>query len=225
MPPFELLETLLWRPGHGYALLARHLRRMSDSAEYFGFKYSRAQALARLRAAAGKFPAHSQRVRLLLNRVGTIRIEYAGLQGGTGFQPVQAPAGGRCHSKAATTWKVALAKKPVNSSDLFLFHKTTRRAVYEAALRQHPNCDDALLFNERGELTESCFANIVVVRRGRWLTPPLACGLLAGTQRAELLARGKLIERTLRVDELKKSDQILLINSVRGIIETSSRDK
>jgi len=50
-------------------------------------------------------------------------------------------------------------------------------------------------------------------------------GLLAGTRRAELLALGKLNEAVIRVKDLKKNDRILLINSVRGIIETSLWDK
>jgi para-aminobenzoate synthetase/4-amino-4-deoxychorismate lyase len=118
-------------------------------------------------------------------------------------------------------WKIALAKQPVTSSDCLLYHKTTRRAVYEAALNGHPDCNDVILFNECGELTESCYANLVVVRRNRWLTPPVSCGLLAGTLRAELLAQGKLIEKVLRVSDLKNTDRILLINSVRGVIETT----
>ncbi len=200
-PHFDLLETLRWEPGHGYELLSRHLRRMADSAKYFGFDFRRVQVLARLRAATNKFSATPQRIRLLLDRTGQIRIEATPLP----------------HPKV---WKIALAHNPVDSSDRFLFHKTTRRAVYEAARQQQPGCDDVILFNECGELTESCFANLVVVRRGRWLTPPVACGLLAGTLRAKLLAKGKLIEKVLRVSDLKKSDHILLINSVRGIIST-----
>ncbi len=206
VPPFELLETMLWRPSRGYALLARHLRRLCGSAEYFGFPFSRQQVLRELHRAAGRFPCHDQRVRLLLDRAGRIRVEATRLP-------------------EAKVWNIALARKPVSSTDRFLFHKTTHRATYDAALRRQPGCDDMLLFNERGELTESCFANIVVVRRGRWLTPPVACGLLAGTQRAELLARGKLKEVVIRVKDLQKSDRILLINSVRGIIETSLRDQ
>ena len=140
-------------------------------------------------------------MRLLLDRAGQVRIEATRLP-------------------EAKVWTIALARQPVQSADPFLFHKTTRRSVYEAALRQRPGCADVLLFNERGELTEACYANVVVLRRGRWLTPPVACGLLAGTQRAEMVKHGRLKEQLLRVADLRTSDRILLINSVRGIIET-----
>ena len=37
MPGFDLLETMLWKPGESFALLDLHLQRLTRSAEYFGF--------------------------------------------------------------------------------------------------------------------------------------------------------------------------------------------
>ena len=61
-------------------------------------------------------------------------------------------------------------------------------------------------------------ANLVVRIGDRWLTPPVECGLLPGTFRAELLARGELEEARLRPEELESADEIWLINSLRGWI-------
>ena len=47
-----------------------------------------------------------------------------------------------------------------------------------------------MLWNERGEVTESTIANVVVEIDGVRYTPPLACGLLGGTFRGELLGVG-----------------------------------
>ena len=44
----------------------------------------------------------------------------------------------------------------------FLYHKTTRRQVYERALKAVPGCDDVLLVNDENEVTESTIANVVV---------------------------------------------------------------
>jgi para-aminobenzoate synthetase/4-amino-4-deoxychorismate lyase len=98
---------------------------------------------------------------------------------------------------------------------VFLYHKTTHRRIYEAAQQSCPGCDDVLLWNERGELTESCVANIVVERDGVLLTPPVDSGLLAGTFRAWLLSQGKIQEQVLKVVDLEKCSKIFLINSVR----------
>jgi para-aminobenzoate synthetase/4-amino-4-deoxychorismate lyase len=72
-----------------------------------------------------------------------------------------------------------------------------------------------LLVNERGELTESTVANLVVRLDGVLWTPPLECGLLPGVLRAHLLARGEIRERVLRPEDLADAEEIWLINSVR----------
>ena len=78
----------------------------------------------------------------------------------------------------------------MDSSYLFLYHKTTNRKVYEAAKAACPGYDDVLLFNEQDEVTESTIANVAVEIAGKLYTPPLTCGLLPGTLRADLLYQG-----------------------------------
>jgi para-aminobenzoate synthetase/4-amino-4-deoxychorismate lyase len=110
---------------------------------------------------------------------------------------------------------LALAKEPVNSQDVFLYHKTTNRSVYEKAKADFPDADDVLLFNERGEITESCIANVVLELNGRRVTPPVSCGLLAGSLRDRLLESGEIEERVVMLDDLRCAEAIWLINSVR----------
>jgi para-aminobenzoate synthetase/4-amino-4-deoxychorismate lyase len=73
-----------------------------------------------------------------------------------------------------------------------------------------------LLYNEKGEITESTIANVAVEMDGTLYTPPVSCGLLAGTFRAHLLQLGELIERPILVEEALRSHRVLLMNSVRG---------
>jgi para-aminobenzoate synthetase/4-amino-4-deoxychorismate lyase len=112
--------------------------------------------------------------------------------------------------------RVALAAEPVDPADPFLYHKTTHRRLYEQALAARPGYDDVLLWNPRGELTESTRANLVVQLDGRLYTPPVTCGLLPGVLRAALLAAGVLHERVLTPADLARSEGVWLINSVRG---------
>jgi para-aminobenzoate synthetase / 4-amino-4-deoxychorismate lyase len=196
-PVFELLETLAWRPAGGYRLLDRHLERLLDSAAYFGFALSRRQALTLLESATSRWN-EPRRVRLTVSRNGALDLSSMPLT------PVPEPV------------RLALAAGPVDSSDPFLFHKTTHRAVYARARAERPGADDVLLWNERGELTESTIANLVVELDGGLVTPPLTCGLLAGSERAELLARGEIDERVLRTGDLRRCRAIYLVNSVRG---------
>ena len=121
----------------------------------------------------------------------------------------------RTAAGASNALKVSLAKQPVNSNNIFLYHKTTYRSVYEDAKKDFSECDDVLLFNERGELTEFTIGNLVVEMDGKLYTPPISCGLLAGTFREYLIETGQVEERVIRVDEIEKCEKVFLVNSVR----------
>ncbi len=178
---FQLFESILLEDGE-YFLLPEHLKRLRESAEYFGFKFPMDEINdALLRREMGAF-----KVRLTLWKDGRIeteikRIEELDLHG------------------------LALAAEPVDSSDRFLFHKTTRRR----------GGDDAIYWNERGEVTESSIANLVVPIEGELFTPPIECGLLPGVFRNHLLAEGTIKERVITIEEFKNADEFFLINSVR----------
>lgn len=200
-PDFSLLETLRWTPPEGWFLRERHLSRLSDSAEYFGFPFDKPMIEARLTVLEKSFQG-PQRVRLLLLPDGTLKDEAALL-------PPQ----------SVNPLRVKLAARPMDDSDVFLYHKTTRRTVYEQARAAQPNCDDVLLYNQRGELTEFTIGNLVAQLDGQLVTPPVACGLLPGTFRADLLAQGMIQERVLYRQDLARCTKLFLVNSVRGWVE------
>ena len=79
----------------------------------------------------------------------------------------------------------------------------------------NPDCDDVLLWNKNGEITESCIANVVVDIKDKLITPPVSSGLLAGTFRAWLLDQQKISEEIVTIDDVMLANQIYLINSVR----------
>jgi para-aminobenzoate synthetase/4-amino-4-deoxychorismate lyase len=55
-----------------------------------------------------------------------------------------------------------LAPHLIDEKDVFLYHKTTRREVYDRLRAGFGGeVDNVLLFNERGEVTETTVANIV----------------------------------------------------------------
>ena len=197
--PFRLLESLRWTPAEGYALREEHLRRLAGSAEYFGYPLDLA-AVARQLDALSAGLSGPAKVRLLVDAGGHIEVEARPLVEGALPQPA----------------RVGLAREPVSSADVWLYHKTTRREVYDAARAGRPDCDEVVLWNERGELTEAVASNVVLVIDGQAWTPPLSAGLLAGTLRARLLAAGEIAERTLATEDLGRAQSIWLINSVRG---------
>jgi para-aminobenzoate synthetase/4-amino-4-deoxychorismate lyase len=201
-PAFELLETLRYEPAGGYVLLEEHLARLGRSAEYFDFAMNPQAVRARLMELAATLAAPS-RVRLRVERRGTVSLEAA-------------PAPPWCPPRP---WRVRLARSPVCSDDVFLYHKTTHRRVYEEAFALRDGCDDVLLWNDRRELTETTLANIVLELDGRRVTPPVASGLLGGVFRADLLRRGEVVEQVCSLEDLARCGRIWAVNSVRGWID------
>jgi para-aminobenzoate synthetase/4-amino-4-deoxychorismate lyase len=202
-PPasFSLLETMLWTPETGFHLLARHLQRLRESADYFDFACDDARIRQELNAFALTLPAGANRLRLLLAKDGTVELQSSPLP----------PASPR------TIPHVALARRPVNPASAFLYHKTTNRSIYEDAKSDFPDHDDVILFNENGQATESTIANLAVELDGILCTPSVECGLLPGTARAQLLAEGRLREQPIPVAILGASPRLFLFNSVRGL--------
>ena len=111
-----------------------------------------------------------------------------------------------------------MARRPVDSANRFLYHKTTHRTVYDEARADSPGFDDVILWNERGELTESTVANVIVRFEERLVTPPVEAGLLPGVLRERLLDRGLVHEQRIPVASLASATAVYLINSVRGWI-------
>ena len=65
-------------------------------------------------------------------------------------------------------------------------------------------------------MEEKGSAKIISVRiDGELVTPPLACGLLPGVFREELLENGAIRERVICRKELERAEEIFLVNSVR----------
>jgi para-aminobenzoate synthetase/4-amino-4-deoxychorismate lyase len=197
-PRFSLLETLRLEGGE-YALLPRHLRRLVASARYFGFAVSPDAARGALTEHAASFPVGPRRVRLLASEGGEIHVESAPLE-----------------ELPAEPLPIVLADAPVRRADRFLYHKTTRREVYDFHRARRGAAFDVLLWNEDGEITEFANGNLVVEIGGQRLTPARASGLLAGTMRAELLERGEIKESVVKRTDLARSSRMWFVNSVRG---------
>ncbi|MCO5203884.1 MAG: aminodeoxychorismate synthase component I [Anaerolineae bacterium] len=198
-PPFELLESLLFEPDNGLFLLPYHLDRLADSAEYFGITLDLAELRRRLQLAVAPLTTRTK-LRVLVAQSGTITVETAPL----------AP------QQDVTPLTLGLAAEPIYSDNQFLYHKTTYRPMYDNARAACPDCDDVILWNEHGEVTETSRGNLLFEIDGDLVTPPVTSGLLAGTYRAHLLDRGIISERVVHLDDIDRADRIWMINSVRG---------
>lgn len=192
----RLFETMRREAGK-IELLDLHLARLQRSAEYFGLPFDPAEA--RISAVRGP----DSRVKMTLSRGGRLTFDEG---------PLPAPV--------SLPWRVTLSATPVSSADPLRYHKTTLRAEWDAELAEARlrGFDEVLHVNERGELTEGCITNLLVMVEGKWITPPTTCGLLPGVWRQRLLDRGEVDERVIVVDDVRRATEIRLCNALRGEI-------
>lgn len=194
---FDLLETLAYLPATGARHLHRHLRRLRESAQYFGFGFDEERAESDVRVATDR--AGPSRVRLVLARSGELRVEVGPLP--------------RAEPRPVT---LTVDDEPVDSTQRWLYHKTSNRETYARRARRHPGTDDVVLVNELGEVTETTIANLAVRLDGDWYTPPVSAGCLPGIERNYLVELGLLRERRLTPADLRRADDIAVVSSLRG---------
>lgn len=194
---FDLIETMQFDPVEGIQRLEGHLARMKASAAALGFAFDRHGARNSLQSATFRL-RHAARVRMRLARSGALAVEVSPLP-----------------RLAELPVPVALCPAPLAADDFRLTHKTSLRAVYDAA-REERGTPEVVFVDEPGFVTEGSWSNIFVEREGLLLTPPLALGLLPGVLRAELIEKGRAIESHLRVADL--ADGFFIGNSLRGLV-------
>jgi para-aminobenzoate synthetase/4-amino-4-deoxychorismate lyase len=197
-PGLKLIETLR-RDNGVYPMWAGHLARLRRSAEWLGFPLDEQRLCREL----GLQPARGLwRIRLTLDKAGEIEITASAM--------ADAPMPDQL---------AEVASARIDSRDPLRRHKTTSRAIYDAALQDLPADSpvfDRIFLNELGEVAEGARSNVFVERDGLLLTPPLSSGALPGVLRGELLASGRAHETVLYPVDL--TGEFWLGNALRGLV-------
>ena len=191
---FSLIETMKAENGKIF-LFEEHLERLKNSCEFFNFVFPK--------ELENFIPKQNGIVRLLVQKDGTYSIEY---------KPI----------KDITTNEIKIAEEKMFSENIFLQHKTTIREHYKKTSEQITKgmFFDEIYFNEKGELTEGSRSNVIIKQNGILYTPPVSCGLLNGTYRKHLLKQGKIVEKTLYLNDVLNAEEIYCVNSIRGMVKT-----
>ncbi len=194
---FDLRETL--RSGPQPSDVDAHLHRLQQSAQAFGMQIDMQQLRRELEPPAKMPEPQFVRVRASAGGVGVSTQT---------LQPTQTPV------------DLCISSYRVRAGDPLLRHKTGWRPIHEAAAREarERGCFDAILQNERGELTEGSRTNIFVQKGNTLYTPPLDCGVLPGILRSRLVTDGQAVERVLHTADLDAADAIYAGNSARGLL-------
>ncbi|MDY6968936.1 MAG: aminodeoxychorismate synthase component I [Spirochaetota bacterium] len=205
---FCLIETILF--DKNYKLLGLHLKRLKESADYFNFKFNSVSYLLLLNKTSSLLIDGRYRVRTLLHRSGEVEISYSKLD----IDPIN--------------FITAISEYRTNSNDIFFFHKTTNRELYNSELKKARDKGffDMIFINEKDEVTEGSITNIYAKINGIIFTPPVECGLLNGAVRQYLIMKRNVKEKILTLEELKDADALFISNSIIGFrrIELSVKD-
>lgn len=199
-PEFSLIETM--RCENGISLLDLHMKRLADSADYFGICYDSSGLVAEIEETIENCGDKISRVRLELNEKGDWAISASPLE------------------SVAWHGRILLVEENTDSRNIFLHHKTTVRHFYERnfTAAHQAGFDEVLFMNECSQLTEGAISNFFFRIRGKWLTPRLSCGVLPGVQRTVMLqSLDGAEECDLVKDDLVKVDSIFSCNALRGL--------
>lgn len=219
VPDFQLIETILWKPGEGYWLLDRHLKRLLQSAGYFGYHADKKNMIEELNKTAKNFPdTLHQRIRLTLAKDGTLEVTATECSPPRReILPEAAPPD--------TLPKVTFSERTTDSNSPYLYHKTTIRDIYDRE-REKAAAEgffEVIFCNEKGEATEGGITNIFIRNGDKCFTPPVTSGLLAGIFREHFLENSPfpVEEKVLTRQEVETADAIYVGNSVRGLIQVT----
>jgi para-aminobenzoate synthetase/4-amino-4-deoxychorismate lyase len=201
---FSLIDTILWQGE--YKRLTLHIKRLRESAEYFNFYFDEEAILNLLKSTESDFDREKRyKARLLLDKNGHCQISHSEIT----LEP-------------DVTQKVAISSIRTRKQDAFLFHKTTRRDLYNSEYEKYSaqGCFDVIFTNADGEITEGAISNIFIKNGKNFYTPPVECGLLNGVFRQEFLATHQhVIAKVLRLEDLYSADEVYLTNAIRGMVK------
>lgn len=151
------------------------------------------------------------RIRFLLSKSGKIKVEYARM--------ALKPSDGVKY--------ITVSKKKTNPENVFLYHKTTNRSLYDTEYQHYwrQGYYDVIFTNCRNEVTEGAITNIFIKTPTDYFTPPVSSGLLPGIYRKILIKRWQAKEKVLFTYDLMKAEKIFLCNSVRGVAEVTFKNR
>ncbi len=195
----EPFETLRFDEA-GLHRLDAHLARLARACGYLGISFSPAAARARLAETVAGL-SEPARVRLSVTREGGLRVVTAPL-------PPLSPE----------PVSVGVALERCDERDPLRRHKTTARALYDAAAERAAAAGlaDVIFLNRLGTVAEGAISNVFVRRDGGLVTPPTSAGALPGVLRGQLIAEGVCREDEVSLAELE-AREFYVGNSLRGL--------
>ncbi|RZA17700.1 MAG: aminodeoxychorismate lyase [Lysobacteraceae bacterium] len=113
---------------------------------------------------------------------------------------------------------IRLASQPALAG---IKHCNRLEQVLARAECERAGCDEGLVRDAQGNAASATAANLLVLRDGRWITPPVTqCGV-AGVLRGWLLEQGLVEIDVVSMADVESAGALALCNAVRGILPVS----
>jgi len=211
-----LFETVLFKAGRP-VLWEAHMARLTRGCLAIGLPPPDAR---RLEAEARRAVAD----RRLGSARAAVRLTWTAGSGGRGLGRPEPPTPRLVASAAASprpdgpaTVVVSKIRRNARSpsarlKSLGYLDNVLARREAEAA-----GADEALMLNTAGHAASAAAANLFWITDGRLHTPSLACGVLDGIMRAQVMAAAPVEEVRASLDTLLQAEAAFLTNSLIGI--------
>jgi para-aminobenzoate synthetase/4-amino-4-deoxychorismate lyase len=202
---FYLIESFRLDADKGIFInIEEHLKRLSQSAQSFGFKLDLPSIQDELDKTKAKLKTGFYKIRLSSYQNGDSEINHVQIAG-----------------EPDSEKKITVSETKINSQSIFQHHKTSRREHYNLAYdsAEKNGFYDVVFFNEKDQLVEASRHNVFIKKNGEYFTPKLEAGALDGIERKHFFKKNKVKETTITQYDLINADEILLTNSVRGIVK------
>lgn len=206
-------ETILVKDGHS-PLISLHEARLRKSLSVLKLELPVALSLAEQLAKFNLEAAGWQRLRIWVWRAG------GGLYQPDGSEANFLMATTPCPPPSMQIRNTVFFSEEVKlmpSGWSFIKSISAQTYVMAGLEKKHRAADELILLNYKGEVTEATAANLFWKKRGRWYTPALESGCVAGVMRSWLmrkqLEKGKPVFEVLAgADELKNVDKLVCTN-------------
>lgn len=203
-PYFEIFETARVVNGE-VTFLNDHLQRMKQAADYFLFNYDEKKIVKKINNELKTFDAIKvYRLKIILNKTGKVELQIQEF------------------TQKKSVIKIILSKNKINSLNKFQYFKTTNRKLYDEEYNHYKakGFFDVIYLNENENVSEGSITNIFIRKGNVITTPTLQCGILSGIYRKYFIrTHPETKEKRISLDDLITADEIILTNSLRGVVK------
>jgi len=212
-----LFETILWE-GENYKL-RKHYERLKKSAQFFGFPYPSYEAFLEEieKATQGKKGLY---VKFLLAYGGS---DYYGEYP----DKYEIRIFTKELPKIPESVRLCISEVRRHSKNPLVYHKTTNFSLNTYVKREAKDRGyyDAVILNERENITETSSANLLLYKGGKFYTPSRESGLLWGTTLDLLCEELNVKEENLTLNFLSSCENVFILNSLLLVVPVSEIEK